>query len=214
MTERSFATALHAHTRLVHERTEHSPLMDGLVDGTRTIGDWTRLIGQLTHVYDALERVGRDLQDDPVAGPFVDQRLDRTAALAADLIHLDGPDWRERARPLPATAAYVQAIEATWDRPGAYVVHHWTRYLGDLSGGQALRVLLGRQFTLGRTGLEFYHFDAIGPVKPYKDGYHARLDALDPPPAERAALLAEAERAFELNGALFAELDAGVVAAR
>lgn len=214
MTERSFAKALHAHTRLVHERTEHSSLMDGLVDGARPLSEWTRLLGQLSYVYDALERVGRDLAEDPVAGPFVDHRLDRSAALTADLTYLDGPDWRDRAQPLSTTTAYVEAVEATRDRPGAYVVHHWTRYLGDLSGGQALRVLLGRQFALGRPGLEFYHFDDIGPVKPYKDRYHAHLDALDPPPAERAALFAEAERAFELNGALFAELDAGVVTAR
>lgn len=55
-------------------------------------------------------------------------------------------------------------------------------------------------------GARFYDFGAVGKIKPYRDAYRARLDALDLPGdvAERA--IAEAVLAFRLNTALFREL--------
>ncbi len=88
-----------------------------------------------------------------------------------------------------------------------FVAHHYTRYLGDLSGGQAIGRILARTYELDRPeGVRFYDFPAIPKPKPYKDGYRARLDALPLDEDEKAVVLAEVKATFDLNGALFAEL--------
>ena len=69
---------------------------------------------------------------------------------------------------------------ATASRPhaqgGALVAHNYARYLGDLSGGQAVGKILDRTFDLSGARLAFYEFPMR--PKPYKDSYRAKLDAL------------------------------------
>lgn len=87
------------------------------------------------------------------------------------------------------------------------MAHHYTRYLGDLSGGQAIGRILARTYELeGLDGIGFYDFPEIAKPKVYKDGYRARLDALPLDEAEHQFVLAEVQRVFGFNGALFAEL--------
>ena len=84
------------------------------------------------------------------------------------------------------------------------MAHHYTRYLGDLSGGQAIGRILNRTFELAGAGLAFYHFP-VRP-KPYKDAYRARLDALDLADDAIDRAVDEVRVAFSLNQALFDEL--------
>jgi heme oxygenase len=209
--------ALHEATRDVHERAERTPLMVGLLDGSRTVDDWAALLGQLEHVYRALEAPIGVLGAHPGVGPFLHPALPRAAALRADLADLRGADPRGvdprgadqlAAEPLPATRRYVMAIESVVAGahvdPAAFVAHHWVRYLGDLSGGQALRVLLGRSLGLPPERVRFYDFGELRP-KAFKDDYHALLDATGWDPA---AMAGHAVAAFELNCELFAAVDA------
>ena len=85
------------------------------------------------------------------------------------------------------------------------VAHHYTRYLGDLSGGQSVGRALHRAFDLNGAGLAFYDFPIAKP-KPYKDAYRARLDALDLRPADVDRVVEEVKVAFRLNQAVFDEL--------
>ena len=91
-----------------------------------------------------------------------------------------------------------------------YLAHHYTRYLGDLSGGQAVGALLNRTFDLNGRGLAFYDFAEIGKNKPYKDVYREKLDAVGDALSrqDRLRVVDEVRRAFELNRALCAELGA------
>ncbi|HYF72032.1 MAG TPA: biliverdin-producing heme oxygenase, partial [Nocardioides sp.] len=89
---------------------------------------------------------------------------------------------------------------------GLLVAHHYTRYLGDLSGGQAIGRILDRSFGLGGRGVAFYAFPQIPRPKPYKDAYRVRLDALGLSADQRDLVVAEVKEAFRLNQALVAEL--------
>ena len=84
--------------------------------------------------------------------------------------------------------------------------HHYTRYLGDLSGGQAIGRILDRTFELDGAGIAFYDFPEIPKPKVYKDGYRARLDALGLGAADQERVVTEVKTAFQLNQALFVEL--------
>lgn len=208
----SLAARLKDETRAVHEQAESQDFVTNLVEGHLSQADYRELLVQSWFLYRALERAGERLADDPLAGVFVDEALLRLAALERDLDHLFGePGWRAAVTPLAATSAYVDRLETVAAKdPLAFVAHHYTRYLGDLSGGQIMRRKLQEHLGLTHEGLEFYDFPLIPKTKPYKDAYRAKLDALDVDEDGAQRVVAEAIVAFGLNQALFVDLDAHV----
>ncbi|WP_420111810.1 heme oxygenase (biliverdin-producing), partial [Pseudactinotalea sp.] len=119
-----------------------------------------------------------------------------------------GPDWRSTEPPRPAARADAEHIASVSHSTPAFVGHHYTRYLGDLSGGQAISRRVSQYYGLteGEPGLLFYRFDGIPKPKLYKDDYRRALDSAPWGESERAEVIAEAERAFAMNAAIFASL--------
>jgi heme oxygenase len=210
-----FSAVLRDATRDQHRQAENSPFVRALLGGRLGVEAYARYAEQLWFVYRALEGVaaGR-LVDDPSAGPFVSlslgPRLRRLPELERDLGHLYGPQWRGRLTALPATRAYADRVRETavcW--PAGYVAHHYTRYLGDLSGGQAIRTAAERAwgFRLRGDGVRFYVFAALGGrAAAFRGEYRALLDALPVDDAERERVVEECRAAFALNAGVFAEL--------
>lgn len=144
-----------------------------------------------------------------MAGPFLQPELERTAELERDLAHLRGEGWQQRATALPATEAYAERVREcvrTW--PGGFVAHHYTRYLGDLSGGQIIRGTAEKTWGFARKGdgVRFYVFEGISNPAAFKRGYRELLDALPVDDLEKQRVVDECKRAFALNTALFREL--------
>jgi len=193
-------------TRPEHEAAEGSSFVEDLLGGRLTAAAYVDLALQLHAVYAALEEVGELVRRTPAGAGVVFDELRRVPAIEADLAHLAGPGWRERAVPLPATAAYAAAIRAGGADVGPYVAHAYTRYLGDLSGGQVIGRMVQRHYGVADQGVGFYAFPAVPKPKPFKDLYRARIDALDLTAAQRAAVVDEARAAFRHNRALFAAL--------
>ncbi|WP_139980433.1 heme oxygenase (biliverdin-producing) [Nocardioides litoris] len=208
------STAVREGSRAEHEATEGSPFMTRLLAGGLAPAAYADYLRRLRVVYAALERAVRAHAADPAVAAVHDPALERLAAIDADLAHWAPGPAVTLPVDSPAATAYADRLAAAsaqaadgWG--GALLAHHYTRYLGDLSGGQAIGRLLDRAYDLGGqgTGTAFYAFPGIRP-KPYKDAYRARLDALDLDASQVDAVVAEVRVAFELNGALFAELDA------
>nr|WP_078900986.1 biliverdin-producing heme oxygenase [Actinacidiphila yeochonensis] len=211
-----FSEVIRDATRAQHTEAEGTAFMRDMLDGSLGVEAYARYTEQLWFVYRALERGAGALAGDPVAGPFLDPGLTRLPALERDLAHLWGPAWRDRTRALPATTAYadrVAEVAARW--PGGYVAHHYTRYLGDLSGGQVVRGSVEKTFGFAHKGdgVRFYVFDALPNPAAFKRDYRARLDALPVPPAEQERVVDECRLAFRLNTALFTELGTEFTAA-
>ncbi len=195
-------------SRVQHTAAETSSFMGELLAGRVNEKGYADYLLRLRKVYLALESVGRDLAtNDAIAAAVHDVALERLAAIDADLA-VWAPGVDTEAVESAAADAYVARIEATRAWGGLYAAHHYTRYLGDLSGGQAIGRLLDRFFELDGDGVDFYEFTEIPKPKPYKDGYRARLDALDLDPAEKIRIVEEVQVAFGLNQALFEELGA------
>jgi heme oxygenase len=201
-----FSQALRERTAAVHSDAEGSAFITELLSGKRSKEDYVALVGQLYFIYEALEAVAETLQADPVTAAFISPQLTRLPALEADLAFLIGDDWRDTVTPLLATARYAERIRETAAWPGGFVAHHYTRYLGDLSGGQIIRTLLQRQFGFETNGVGFYIFAGIDKPKLFKDAYRAELDAVGWDEAERGRVIEEANLAFRLNAELFADL--------
>ena len=199
---------MRAGSRAEHTAAESSDFIERLLDGGAERDEYAAYVRRLATVYDALESVGRSHAGDPMVDAVVDPLLDRRDALAADLDYWVGEGWHETPLDSPATDAYVSRIRAATDEwTGLYVAHHYTRYLGDLSGGQAIGRVISRTYGLpDGVGAAFYEFAGIPKPKPYKDAYRARLDALDIDAVDKQRIVSEVKLAFRLNEALFAEL--------
>lgn len=194
-------------TRDEHERTESSPFVVALMGGRLDRRAYAALLGQSYLFYAVLEEAGDRWRGDAVVGPFVSDALMRRDALEADLAWLSGPDWRADLAPLPATQRYVDRLrQVCFSSRSAFVAHHYTRYLGDLSGGQIIRSKLRSIYGLTGDGVRFYVFDGIAKPKVFKDGYRALIDGVPWDTGERANLVAEANEAFRLNRGVFDDL--------
>ncbi|MCK0093122.1 biliverdin-producing heme oxygenase [Rhodococcus sp. HNM0563] len=204
-----FSERIRIATQQAHSDTENSVFVTELLDGKLDASAHAALIAQTWFVYDALERIAHTYTDDPIVGPFLTAELLRTPALEADLGFLLGAQWRDGLTPLPATVAYVQRLDqVAASSPEAFLAHHYLRYMGDLSGGQIIRRMLERAYGYDRDGLRFYIFDDIPKPKPFKDSYRAKLDTAPLDEAQQQKVIDEANLAFGLNGALFADLAA------
>jgi heme oxygenase len=211
----SFSQALRERTWSSHGESEGAGFMSDLMTGKGTREDYIALVAQHFFVYEALEAAAIAFAGDPVAEPFITKHLTRLPALEADLAYLIGDDWRDAIAPLATTDRYVRRIseivDAGW--AGGFVAHHYTRYLGDLSGGQVIRRIMQRQFGFETNGVGFYLFDQIADPKAFKETYRDQLDAVAWDDPERERVIGEVLAAYRLNTELFDDLAAAKAAA-
>jgi len=210
----SFSAAVRARSSAAHSSSEGADFMTDLMRGRGSREDYVALVVQHWFIYKALEAAAETMKADPVASAFVDDKLTRLPAIEADLDFLIGHGWRDQVEPLPTTARYVARIAevgATW--PGGFVAHHYTRYLGDLSGGQFIGKIMARQFGFETNGIGFYIFDEIADPAAFKDVYREQLDAVPWDAAERERVIDEVLLAYRFNTELFVDLAAAKAAA-
>ena len=202
-----FSTTLRERSASAHNTSEHAGFMAELLRGKRSRDDYVALVVQHWFIYEALESATERMRHDPIVAPFTSGKLTRLPALEADLEFLIGADWRERIAPLPTTRRYVDRIRrvgATW--PGGFVAHHYTRYLGDLSGGLFIGKVIARQFGFEANGVGFYLFDDIADPGAFKDVYREQLDAAPWDAEERERVIDEVLLAYRFNTELFDDL--------
>ncbi|MET0974676.1 MAG: biliverdin-producing heme oxygenase [Leifsonia sp.] len=197
------AAIVRERTMLAHRDAESRPFIVALMGGKLDLAAYTRYLAQLAWVYEALEARPAAAEDPAI----IDPRLDRFAAMTADLAALGAVDWRAEHPATPATAAYADHLRAIpADDLPRYLAHHYTRYLGDLSGGQAIARLVARHYGATPEQLGFFRFDDIADIVHYKRAYRENLNALQFAPAQVDAFVAEAISAFDYNTAVFDSL--------
>lgn len=201
----TLSSAMREGSRAEHDAAEGSTFMSELLEGRLDVQAHTDLLLRLRSVYAALEAAIARHATDPLIAPVHDSALERLAAIDADLAH-----WAPGVDPAsvdsPAAAAYVSRIEhADW--AGLLLAHHYTRYLGDLSGGQIIGRILRRTYDVPEDrGTAFYEFTEIPKPKLFKDSYRAALDGLGLSPEQVGRVVEEVRVVFGLNQALFDEL--------
>ena len=215
MTVIPFSQALRERTWSSHGDSEGASFMKDLMTGKGTREDYIALVAQHFFIYEAIEAAAERFADNTVAAPFISPQLTRLNAIEDDLAFLIGPDWRDQISPLPTTVAYVNRVNeiAAEGWVGGFIAHHYTRYLGDLSGGQAIRRLMQRQFGFETNGVGFYFFDQIASPKEFKETYRDELDAVEWDDAERNRVIDEVLEAYRFNTELFVDLSAAKAAA-
>ncbi|WP_067177753.1 biliverdin-producing heme oxygenase [Microtetraspora niveoalba] len=203
----TFAERLKKATWRDHEEAEQTAFLEALMAGRVSREGYAEMVAQHYFAYVALEEAGRALAGDPVAGPFVTPELERVPALEADLEELYGENWRDEITPSKPTLTYVARINQIAEWPGGFIAHHYTRYLGDLSGGQVIRKVAERAYRFGdAAGARFYLFSGIPDLKAFKAAYRDRLDALAPDEVEARRIVSETVLAYQLNTEVIVEI--------
>ena len=195
-------------TKQSHSAAENTKFVSSFLRGVVSKENYRQLVANYYFIYNALETEVLRLQDDPVVGPLNMKELYRQRGLSKDCEYFFGEDWRNIIYPTEACQQYVNRIrEVAHDQTELLVGHHYTRYLGDLSGGQILRNIAKNSLKLNDGGLDFYEFPEIENKKEFKDHYRATLNTLPVSESQLSAIVSEANYAFRLNMFMFEELD-------
>jgi heme oxygenase len=204
----TLSARLRESTKAMHRLAERSGFMGELLAGRLGRDAYCGYLRNLHALYDALERELDRLAGESPAPPWILAPLFRRGAIAADLAHLHGGDWA-RLPLASATAAYVVRLAAVGrECPHRLAAHAYVRYLGDLSGGQAISGVIRRAYALGEgPGTAFYRFEAggTGSLKPALrealDAYGVAVGA-----SRSWEIVEEAVAAFARHRELFDEL--------
>lgn len=201
----TLSTMMREGSRPEHQAAEQSGFMEALMGNRVNQTGYAQYLAMFRPIYAALEEVSEALLDDEIASVVIDSDLYRLPSIDKDLDFWS--TWGIEVVDSPAVAAYVTRVHESAKWGGYFLAHHYTRYLGDLSGGQAIGRILGRSFGLeAGEGLAFYEFSGIPKPKIYKDAYRAKLDAIPLSAEDRERVVAEVRSTFGLNQAIFEEL--------
>ncbi len=205
-----FSATLRESTSGVHTRAEKTAFIRGFLRGTASREAYTRLLAALYPVYSAMEREMSRLElTNPQVARFQFQALHRTAALERDLVFLAGKDWRLTVPEMEEGEAYAERVhQVAYTEPVRLVGHLYTRYMGDMAGGQILARIAERSLGLQTgAGLDFYDFSGVEDLAVMKELFRNRLDELGSnSPASCNAVIEEAVAAFQYNIAIFEQL--------
>lgn len=202
------ASKLRAGTQQAHTNAEHTEFMRSFVKGGIDKSVVGQLLGNLYYVYDQLETELNLNKAHPVVGRMYFPELNRTDNLGKDLTALYGKNWRFQVSMTPNAQGYVSRIrEVSAVNPILLISHAYTRYMGDLSGGQSLKKVAREIMGLAENEtISFYEFTQLGDLNEFKGKYREALNSLDVDEDQVNQMVEEAILAFTLNMRMMADL--------
>jgi heme oxygenase len=206
-TTTTLSEALKSGTAISHTQAEDVHFVKNFIRGIIDRELYAQLVGDLLHVYAALEQALDQHAPNHFSPCHFPKQLDRSAALQEDVDF-----WHTTSIPpiSPATQDYIDRIRLCCQtNPLLLLAHAYTRYLGDLSGGKILARVARRALNLkpNEDGLAFYEFPNVESAKLFKDEYRKCLNQLQLTQTQIHQLVQEANIAFGLNMRIFEELD-------
>jgi heme oxygenase len=211
----NLATKLREGTKKAHTMAENVGFIKCFLKGVVEKTSYRKLVSNLYFVYSAMEEEMERLQTHPIISKIYFPQLNRTKSLEQDLTYYYGQNWRELVAPSSAAKEYVQRIrEVAATQPELLIAHSYTRYIGDLSGGQILKKIAQKGMNLAEgEGTAFYEFKDIPDEKAFKVNYRAALDELPIDEATADQIVEEANATFGMNMKLFQELEGNLIKA-
>ncbi len=211
----NLASQLREGTQKAHTMAENVGFVRCFLRGVVEKNSYRKLVANFYFVYTAMEEELERHKAHPVVSKVYFPELHRKQTLERDLAYYYGPTWRDQVAPSAAGQKYVNRIrEISNSQPELLVGHSYTRYLGDLSGGQILKGIAQRAMNLvDGEGTAFYEFDTISDEKAFKATYRESLDQIAVDEALAEAIVTEANDAFGLNMEMFQELEGNLIKA-
>lgn len=205
----NLATKLRAGTQQSHIAAEQTGFMQTFLKGSVNKDSFAKFLGNLYCIYRQLEAELERHQHHPLINRLYFPQLNRKTHIEEDLAFYYGKNWQEFVIPTLAAQAYIYRIRAISDTdPVLLLAHAYTRYMGDLSGGQGLKKIAQSAMKLPQhQGTAFYEFDQIPNLKAFQEKYRQALNELPVNEATVDKLVAEANTSFNLNIQMLQELE-------
>ncbi len=180
-----------------HGAAENSPFMVALLKGELSTDAYCDYLAQLAPIYETLE----SWLDTKL--PLFDRRLDRFERIIADIDSMCGTQVV-----MDETIEYAKHLKSIIEKKDEvrFLAHHYVRYLGDLSGGQAVAKLVMRNMSIPPNFLSFYEFDQIKDKVRYKETYRENLDSLELSEEQTQSFISEVMIAFGYHSKIFEAL--------
>ena len=209
------AMKLRVGTQQAHIDSENLGFMKCFVKGVVDRDCFIQLLRNFYFVYSELETAIEKHKQHPVINLIYFPELNRQSSLEQDMLFYYGSQWHKRITPSPAAQAYITRInQISEHEPALLLAHSYTRYLGDLSGGQMLQKIAQSALKLsGYEGTSFYNFQQIPDKQAFKEKYRQALDKLSIDDKTTDKIVAEANHAFKLNMQILKELESILIQA-
>ena len=195
-------------TRKSHSMAENSAFVTGFFKGVSNRGTFGELVKSLYFIYDTMEKALETSEESRVVALDY-PTLRRTKSLEQDMEYFYGANWKNTVSPSPATREYCDHItQVGKEAPFLLVAHQYTRYLGDLFGGQMMGGMATKSLKLEKNkGIAFYSFESIPNTRVFINEWYSTLNALEFSETQRQELVDEANLVFRLNIGIFNELE-------
>jgi heme oxygenase (biliverdin-producing, ferredoxin) len=209
----NLATQLREGTSKSHSMAENVSFVKSFLGGVVDKESYRKLVSNLYFVYSAMEEAMEKNKENIFIKPIYFSELNRRENLEKDLEYYYGSDWLSAITLSEATKLYVDRIQlVSEERPELLVAHAYTRYLGDLSGGQLLKKIAQRALNLpDGKGLSFYEFEQVTDEQEFKQNYKKALDSLPLDSHLADQIVAEANVSFTMNMKMFQELETSFI---
>ncbi|MGF1490653.1 MAG: heme oxygenase (biliverdin-producing) [Prochloraceae cyanobacterium] len=211
----NLATMLREGTKKSHTMAENVGFVKCFLKGVVDKNSYRELVANFYFVYSAMEEEMERLKDHPTVRGIYFPLLHRKESLEQDLYYYYGSNWRNEIALSVAGRAYVERVrEVAANAPELLVAHSYTRYLGDLSGGQILKKIAQQAMNIADgEGTAFYDFQDIADEKAFKNKYRQSLNNLEIDIDTANRIVAEANYAFAMNMKMFQELNGNLIKA-
>ena len=212
----ALAGQLREGTKKSHTMAENTGFVACFLKGVVEKKSYRKLISDLYFVYSAMEEeIERLVLDNRPVVKFIGfKELFRKETLENDLKYYYGDNWKKQIQISVSAQSYVDRIRyVANESPELLVGHHYTRYIGDLSGGQILKKIAKKALNIeGNQGLDFYEFSMIDDEKKFKKSYSDILNNLPINQEIANKIIEEANQAFTYNMKMFKELEGNLIA--
>lgn len=201
-------------TRKSHSVAQNTDFVSGFFKGIGTKSAFATLVTSLYFVYYAMEE-SFDSTTDARVKALDNSELRRVPSLERDMEYFYGTNWRDMIAPSKAAKEYVDRVqEVAATEPYLLIAHQYTRYLGDLFGGQMMGGMATRSLGLeDGKGTEFYTFDDIPSTDKFITAWYKELNELNLTGEQKEAIVDEANLVFDLNVGILQELEGSPIQA-
>nr|QCI06894.1 Heme oxygenase [Halydictyon mirabile] len=209
----NLAQQLRQGTAKSHSMAENVSFVKSFLGGVINKESYRKLVANLFFVYTAIEEELEKHKDNDIIKSIYFPELFRKSSLVEDLAYYYGLNWSDEIQPSHVTKLYIERIhEISNTQPELLISHSYTRYIGDLSGGQILKKIAinAMQLTNG-SGTAFYDFKSIPDEKIFKENYRNALNDIPLSNKQIQQIISEANIAFNLNMKMFQELDSNLI---
>nr|YP_009391873.1 Heme oxygenase [Acrosorium ciliolatum]ARW60017.1 Heme oxygenase [Acrosorium ciliolatum] len=209
----NLAQQLREGTTKSHSMAENVSFVKSFLGGVVDKKSYRKLVANFFFVYVAIEEEIEKNKNHIAIKSIYFPELYRRSNLVEDLEYYYGLDWSNQVEPSLATQIYVDRIHNVGShQPELLIAHAYTRYMGDLSGGQILKKIAQNAMNLpSDLGTSFYNFKSIDDDKLFKDLYRDSLNNIPLNDQQIEQIIAEANISFNLNMKMFQELNSNLI---